>query len=90
MSDEKVITLTEFKVLMESIESKFKKIMEVMDFRFRKVDERFDVMAEQIGLLHEGQTELKAELRAGLKDKVSYGDFAKLEKRVARLERKAV
>jgi regulator of replication initiation timing len=43
---------------------------------------------EQVGLLHEGQTEIKSELRAGWKDKVGYTDFERLEKRVARLEKK--
>jgi hypothetical protein len=81
MSDEKVINLTEFKVVMEGVDSKLRKIIEVMDHRF-------EVLQEQVGLLHEGQTEIKAELRAGLKDKVADHDFAKLEKRVARLERK--
>jgi len=110
MADEKVITLREFKVVMEGVDSKLRKIVEVMDFRFgkiderfgkideqfgkidekfNKIDERFDVLEEQIGLLHEGQTEIRAELRAGLKDKVSYSDFTKLEKRVARLEHKS-
>ncbi len=39
---------------------------------------------EQIGLLLEGQTEI----RAGLKERVTIRDFAKLDKRVTRLEKK--
>jgi chromosome segregation ATPase len=43
---------------------------------------------EEIALLHEGQTEIKAELRSSLKERVTYQDFNNLDKRVARLERK--
>ncbi len=52
------------------------------------LEAKTDSMMEQIALLHEGQTEIKAELRSGLKDRVTYSDFTKLEKRVVRLENK--
>ncbi len=116
MSEEGKITVSEFKIVVESFEENQKKIVEVINYRFDKVDGRLvnvegrldkvenrlgtmeikqnrfevktDSMMEQIALLHEGQTEIKAELRSGLKDRVTYSDFAKLEKRVVRLENK--
>lgn len=109
MEEEKVITLNEFKMVIEEVKSQIKKVVEVMEHRFSRIEERLgdfntrfehidkrmdrqDVrthsIAEQIALLHEGQTAIKTELRASLKDKVSYKDFDGLEKRVARLERK--
>jgi chromosome segregation ATPase len=55
-----------------------------VDRHFGKVDADISSLKQQVALLHEGQTEIKFELRR----KADYEDFAKLEKRVARLERK--
>ncbi len=95
MSEEGKITMNEFKMVVERFEENQKKIVEVVNYRFDKLESRqdkteakTDSMMEQIALLHEGQTEIKAELRSGLKDRVTYSDFAKLEKRVVRLENK--
>lgn len=46
MTDEKVITLTEFRVVSENIASQFKKIIEVMNQRFEKADAKSDVLQE--------------------------------------------
>ena len=98
MTEEKVITLSEFKTVIDEVNSNIKKVVEVMQFNFGKVNGRLDTMdgrfdrveadihsiKHQIGLLHEGQTEIKSEL----KQKADRSELAKLEKRLARLERK--
>ncbi|NTV51618.1 MAG: hypothetical protein HGA76_01190 [Candidatus Firestonebacteria bacterium] len=91
MTEEKVITVSGFKTVMEEVNSNIKKVVEVMQFNFKKMDGRFDKVEtdlasvkEQIGLLHEGQTEIKGEL----KQKADGRELSKLEKRVARLEHK--
>ena len=91
MTEEKVITLSEFKTVIDEVNSNIKKVVEVMQFNFKKVDGRFDKIEadiqsvkQQIGLLHEGQTEIKSELR----QKADRSELAKLEKRLARLEHK--
>lgn len=103
MTEERGISMNEFKTVVESFRSDIKKVVEVMNHRFDKVENDIHglksdvqvlksdmhIVKEEIALLHEGQTEIKAELRTSLKDKVTYGDFNKLEKRVARLERKS-
>jgi hypothetical protein len=67
-----------------------------VDERFNVVDKEIKVMKhdviglkdgvhslkQEVALLHEGQTAIRADLRR----KVSYDDFEMLEKRVARLE----
>jgi chromosome segregation ATPase len=133
MSEERGITMSEFKTVVESFRTDMKKVTEVVQHGFARVDERFDKVEgrmdrlenrmdrmqgqmnqmqgqvnqvqvqlnqvhervnridgrlesvyEQTGLLLEGQTEMKHEL----KNKVSYDEFNKLEKRVVRLERR--
>ena len=88
MREEGRITMSEFKTVVERFEANQKKILEVMDHRFDRLQKDVHSMKHEIALLHEGQTEIKAELRTGLKDRVTYQDFNKLEKRVARLEMK--
>jgi len=102
MVEEGRISMTEFNTVVENFRSDIKKVVEVVNHRFDRVDGRMDglegrmdkmegnicSMKEQIGLLHEGQTEIKAELKSELKNKVSYAEFEKLEKRVVRLETK--
>jgi len=85
---------SEIRKVAEVTSHVFEKVQS-MDGRMGKIEGRMDRMEgdlhglkEQVGLLMEGQTELKAEIRAGLKDRVTYQDFEKLEKRVTRLERK--
>jgi chromosome segregation ATPase len=116
MNEERGISMSEFKTVLESLRSDIKKVVEVMNHQFEKMGADIHVMKgdisslkinglalksdvqslktdmhtvkEEIALLHEGQTEIKAELRSSLKEKVTYQDFNKLEKRVSRLERK--
>lgn len=57
-----------------------------MDVRVIKTE--MHSVKQELALLHEGQTEIKAELRSSLKERVTYQDFNNLDKRVARLERK--
>ncbi len=91
MPEEPKITMSEFKTVMESIRTDFKGFSEslaAMDTKinagFQRMDEQFTSVREQIALLHEGQTEIKNEL----KQKVDRQEFSNLEKRVARLESK--
>jgi len=72
---------------MDGLEGKIGKL----DSRMVKVETKVDglteqvgLLTEQVGLLMEGQVEIKA----ALEDKVSRQEFAKLEKRVVRLERR--
>jgi uncharacterized phage infection (PIP) family protein YhgE len=53
MSDKKVITLNEFKTVIEGVNSNIKKLSEVMVHNF-------SVVKEQIAVLQEGQTELRS------------------------------
>ncbi len=76
---------------MDGLEGRMGKMegnMFVMEGHMDKMEGNICSMKEQIGLLHEGQTEIKAELKSELKNKVSYAEFEKLEKRVVRLETK--
>jgi hypothetical protein len=84
MSAKQVITMSEFKTVVESFRSDMKKLTEVVNHRFDKVENKIRTMKEQISLLHEGQAEIKNEL----KQKVDRNEFGKLEIRVARLESK--
>lgn len=91
-NEEGHITMNEFRTVVESFRSDMKKIVEVMNHRFDTVDHRFDTLTQEIktvkthvGLMHEDLTEIKADLKA----KVPYDEFNRLEKRVARLERKS-
>lgn len=149
MSEEKVITLNEFKTVMEEIKSQNRRTIEViqgyqeqtkkgfvhLEGRMDKLEGRMDKMEgrmnrmdgcmdrvegslkgvkEQVGrltekvgvlsvrvdVLTERVDDLKvltsqlqegqAEIKASLADKVTRGEFVNLEKRVIRLERKAV
>jgi chromosome segregation ATPase len=83
---------------LEKVEDKLEKVedkLEKVEDKLEKMDKDLQVvkldvsgLKEQVGFLMEGQTEIKSELRAGLKDRVTYQDFDKLEKRVVRLEKK--
>jgi uncharacterized coiled-coil protein SlyX len=105
MSEERGISMSEFKTVVESFKDGQKKIIEVMNHRFDKLEGTVDKlenrmdglegrmdrmekdhrsMKEQMGLILEVQTEIKTEF----KNKVDRDEFSKLEKRVARLERK--
>jgi hypothetical protein len=91
MSEGRGISMSEFKTVVEGFRSDMKRVVEVVNHRFDQSDKRMErmegdihSMKEQVALLHEGQTEIKMEL----KKKVSYDDFEKLELRVARLESK--
>jgi hypothetical protein len=112
MADERGISMSEFKTVVENFQSDLKKVVEVvLDLRagldavksdlgkhqqdtqqlrlemkagFLSVNDQFSMMKEQIGLLHEGQTETKNLL----KQKVDQSEFANLEMRVTRLENK--
>jgi len=53
-----------------------------MEGRMGRIEKQHVTMMEQIALLHEGQTEIKSELRS----RVTNADFEKLEMRVVRLE----
>jgi hypothetical protein len=88
MNEERGISMNEFKTMFESIQSSIKAVVEVMNHRFDRLEKDMHTVKTEIALLHEGQTEIKAELRSGLKERVTYQDFNKLDKRVARLERK--
>ena len=89
MTEEGKITMSEFKTVVERFEDNQKKIIEVMNHRFDTVytdmharKEDVSSLKEEVALLHEGQTAIRADLRR----KVSYDDFEMLEKRVARIE----
>lgn len=88
MNEEGKITMTQFKTVVEDFNSKLQSVIEVMQHGFTKLEAKIDSHSEQIAILVEGQTEIKAELRSSLKERVTYQDFNKLNKRVARLERK--
>jgi hypothetical protein len=85
MTEKKVITLSEFKTVVESVESKIKALTEGIGNIQTKIDVGFRSLSEQVAILYEGQTEIKHDL----KRKVDRDEFAKLELRVARLENKA-
>jgi methyl-accepting chemotaxis protein len=92
MAEKKVMTLSEFKTVVESFQSDLKKMSEAIqsvqskvDHGFQYMHEQFTSVKEQVALLHEGQTEIKNEL----KQKVSRDEFSRLELRVAKLENKA-
>jgi len=113
MAEEKVIRLSEFKVIMEEVRSQHKKIIEVMQHHHERTDKRLDRLEEgmnevkgdirvlkgdvcalkgdvrtlrdEVALLHEGQTEIKETLF----QKVDRAEFSRLEKRVAKLERRS-
>lgn len=91
MTEEGRITMSEFKTVVERFEDNQQKIVEVMNYRFDKVDNelktvnsKINTLNQEVALLHEGQTAIRADLRR----KVSYDDFEMLEKRVARIETK--
>jgi predicted nucleic acid-binding Zn-ribbon protein len=102
MAEEWGITMSEFKTVVESFRSDLKKVVEVINHRFDKMENEISglkgdasslktdmrTVKQEIAFLHEGQTEIKAELRTSLKERVTYQDFNNLEKRVSRLERK--
>lgn len=85
---------SDMKKMSEGIFARFDGVDKRMDRMEGQLDqqgsriERLEVnmasIKEQVALLLEGQTEIRAELR----HKVSYDDFEKLEKRVTRLEAK--
>lgn len=92
MSGEPVISMNEFKTVVESFQSDLKKVSEAiqsvqskMNDGFQYMHEQFGSLKEQVALLHEGQTEIKNDL----KQKVDRDEFGRLELRVARLENKA-
>lgn len=85
MPKKKVITLNEFKVVIEDIKTDIRKVTEVMQAEFKIVKSDIRTIKEQIALLHEGQTEIKN----NLKQKVDRDEFARLEMRVAKLENRA-
>lgn len=88
MAEEGKITMNEFKTVVETIRTDIKKVVEVVNHRFDRVEHDVKSLKHEVGRLHEGQTEIKAELRTGLKNRVTYADLNKLEKRVVRLENK--
>ncbi len=84
MTEEGKITMTEFKTVVERFEENQKKIVEVMNHRFDRVEADIQIIKHEVALLHEGQTEIKHELRR----KADAEDLAKLDMRVTRLENK--
>ncbi len=95
MAEEGKISVNQFTTVVVNFQSQIRGVVENMNRRFDQMGAQISVLQqdmhsvkEQITLLHVGQTEIKAELRTGLKDRVTYQDFNQLEKRVARLERK--
>lgn len=91
MSEKKVISMSEFKTVIEGFRSDIKKMSEVMmhEFQVGREDRgamkgQMESVKEQIALLHEGQTTIKSEL----KEKVAREEFSQLEMRVAKLENK--
>ncbi|MCD4813103.1 hypothetical protein K8S19_05370 [bacterium] len=99
MTEEGKITMSEFKTVVERFEDNQKKIVEYMQHEFGSIhqqfgkvnkkldvhDRKFDSLHEQIALLHEGQTAIRAELR----HKPSMEMFGDLDRRVTRLENRA-
>jgi cell division protein FtsB len=99
MTEKKVITLSEFKTVIEEVKSDIKKVVDVVQYNHSQNQSEFQAVRKEIGyltrktdsltaqvaLLHEGQTEIKNTL----KQKVDREEFASLEMRVARLENKA-
>ena len=76
--------MNEFKTVVEQFRDDQKKFLEVMNHKFDQQEVRMtrqekksDSMMEQIALLHEGQTAMKAELntakdeRNGMRDQIS-------------------
>jgi BMFP domain-containing protein YqiC len=91
MSEDRGISMSEFKMVVESFHSDLKKISEVVQHihsqvqnGFQGVNEQLASVKEQIAVLHVGQTEIKH----ALKRKVDQDDFDKLETRVTTLENK--
>ena len=87
MTEEKVITLSEFQVVMEEMRSQNKKIIEVMQHnqeqankRFDRVEETIYTLREQVALLHEGQTKIEGRL-----DRVE-GRLGRVEGRLDQME----
>ena len=98
MTEEGKITMSEFKTVVERFEENQKKIVEVMQHGFevarddrntikqqiQSMGTKISVIQEQVGLLHEGQTSIRTELR----QKPSLDVIGELERRVTRLENK--
>ncbi len=61
MTEEGMISLNEFKAVVERFESNQKKIVEVMNHRFDRVEADIHDLKDEVGILHEGQTMLKAQ-----------------------------
>lgn len=61
MTEEGKITMTEFKTVVERFEENQKKIVEVVNHRFDRVEADIQILKHEVALLHEGQTEIKAQ-----------------------------
>jgi hypothetical protein len=68
--------------ISEEFQSRLDGVIEVVNGRFDGIDKRLDAHTEIIGHVMEDISEIKFDL----KKKVSYDDFAKLEKRVVIME----
>ncbi|HEY4483010.1 MAG TPA: hypothetical protein VI953_02440 [Candidatus Paceibacterota bacterium] len=86
-------------VLIDHMDDRFKAVDEqfkMVGEQFKMVDKQFKTVDEQfktVGAQFDAQNEVIAqmmvdpqEIKSGLKKKVDYDDFAKLEKRVVRIE----
>ncbi|MCD4812165.1 hypothetical protein K8S19_00510 [bacterium] len=100
MAEEGMITMNEFKTVVERFEDNQKKIIEVITHKFDNLETRMtrqenksDSMMEQIAILHEGQTEMKAELKIAKKERnaLNTGQMeVQAELKIAKKERNAL
>ena len=70
----------------DKIDEKFNKV----DERFDKIDERFEGIDERLDNMQADMNTVKSDvfdIKYDLRQKVSYDDFAKMEKRVLKLEK---
>ncbi len=62
MSAKQVITMSEFKTVVESFRSDMKKLTEVVNHRFDKVENKIRTMKEQLGVVTMDTTVLKTDV----------------------------
>lgn len=56
-----MISLNEFKTALEDVRSDIKRVVEVVNHRFDRVEVDIHDLKHEVGVLHEGQTALKAQ-----------------------------
>lgn len=80
MTEEGMISLNEFKTALEDVRSDIKRVVEVMNHRFDRVEVDIHDLKHEVGILHEGQTALKAQFAEMQKEQTGLkGQFAEMQ-----------